>query len=212
MAVCAHLAVLTGLGWRIPLFGAPPRVENAPAVEVELIRPLSRSAAPKRSASLPRTRPQTPPPGQAIGPVAPTQEAANLPSASTASGGEGAADCEPEDLPLLTDAERQHCRTQIDAEKGRRMARTADARLAQRLAALSTAPHVDNIPAEKRAYYDAVAAAYDQQAHGPPMAGHLPGIGCSTGKAPPNSLKLGPCFISPPQGFLTEESGIPKPY
>jgi len=99
--------------------------------------------------------------------------------------------------------------------KGRQIARTADARLARRLAALSTAPHVDPIPAEKRAYYDAIAAAYAQQTHGPPLAGHLPGISCALTlaktKPPPNSLALGPCFIVPPQGFLTEESGIAPP-
>ena len=65
---------------------------------------------------------------------------------------------------------------------------------------------------EKQAYYDAVAQAYDQQYHGPPMAGRHPEVHCS-GVKPANSLKIGPlpCYVTPPQGFLTEESGIAVP-
>jgi hypothetical protein len=72
---------------------------------------------------------------------------------------------------------------------------------------------------DKRAYFDAVAAAYDQQSHGGPMSGTYPAAGCSIkfsgltivkSKPPPNSLSAGPCFISPPRGFLTEESGVER--
>jgi len=63
------------------------------------------------------------------------------------------------------------------------------------------------------------------------MAGKLPGIACSLSaipffggaevnknvfakkhkqERPPHSLKLGPtpCYVTPPQGMLTEESGV----
>jgi hypothetical protein len=72
-------------------------------------------------------------------------------------------------------------------------------------------------------YYAAVADAYRTLHDGRPiynargeevLPGHPPAIGCKLGGkgAPPNSLKIGPCFISPPQGVLTEESATPKPY
>ena len=80
---------------------------------------------------------------------------------------------------------------------------------------------------EKAAHYEAVLAAKHS-------AGHPPGFGCvkkiTLGEGgtkltkklkkqrlaeqpdrPPNSLKLGPlpCFITPPQGFLTPEADVP---
>jgi hypothetical protein len=89
----------------------------------------------------------------------------------------------------------------------------------------------------KRAYYDAVAQAY---ASGGPMvpltarggagmfdadasanSGHGPRVGCSVKfgpnarkapKGPPNALRAGPCFIQPPNGSLTPEADIRKPY
>jgi hypothetical protein len=118
---------------------------------------------------------------------------------------EGPADCEPEDLALLTDEEKTHCRSQIDADQGRRLAREADARRMKQFANLKDVPDMDRIPPEKRAYYDAVVAAYKSEGHGP-------GIMCGAGK-PPHSLRIGPlpCFITPPHGFLTEELDLPDP-
>jgi hypothetical protein len=126
----------------------------------------------------------------------------------------GPADCEPEDLALLNDAEKARCRSQIDADQGRRLAREAEARRARQFAETKIVPRIDNIPAQKRAYYDAVAQAYDQQAHGPPMAGRTPGGACGLGgkaKGGPGSLSIGPCTFWLGQGFLTEESGVPPP-
>ena len=218
LALLAHLGTLWGLGWRSPGVATPPLADENRAVEVQLMRPRHRSSAPASGRASTQLTPHTPA-SPAPGPAPAVETAVTPPSTVQASGG-GAGDCAPEDLALLTDAERQHCRNQIDAESGRRMARGADERLAKRLAALSSAPRVDVIPGEKRAYYDAVAAAYAQQSHGPPMAGLQPGVGCSIkfsgltiikSKPPPNSLHLGPCFIAPPQGFLTEESGVAPP-
>ncbi len=125
---------------------------------------------------------------------------------------QGSADCAPEDLPLLTDAEKAHCRNEIDADKARRLARSADERAARQVAEAEKGPRGYRMATEKQAYYDAVADAYWQQTHGPPMAGHLPSVTCVLPgmpiKKPPKGLKLGPCVVNPPQGFLTEESGL----
>ena len=135
---------------------------------------------------------------------------------------EGPPDCAPEDLPLLTDAEKARCRNEIDADKARRLARGADDKAARQRAEAQRGPQgYRSVWRKAVAYYDAVADAYWQQTHGPPMAGRNPRVGCSIkfsglkpvgSKPPPHSLHLGPCFVSPPQGFLTEESGIPNPY
>jgi hypothetical protein len=212
------MGALWSLGWRTPQAPGEPSANNEPVVEVELMRRV-----PRQTESAPgQTRVQARPQARLSATAAPASpaEAVVVPSATQQTSGGGAFDCAPEDLPLLTDAERRHCRNQIDAENGRRAAHGADERLARRLAALSSAPRIDIIPAEKRAYYDAVAAAYSQQSHGPPMAGLQPGVGCSIkfsgltiakAKPPPYSLHLGPCFIAPSQGFLTEESQIAPP-
>ena len=138
----------------------------------------------------------------------PAAPAPPAPAASASSAvASGQPDCEVEDLPLLTEAERVLCRNQIDADHARRAARDTEHRAKEVAQAMATR-RIDHIPAEKRAYYDAVAQAYDQQSHGPPMAGRNPGFAC--GGKQPHSLRLGPlpCFITPPQGFLTEESGL----
>ena len=112
--------------------------------------------------------------------------------------------CSHEDYVKLTEPERAAC----DRRVGR------DARMIG-----STRVEV---PAEKQGYYAAAQEAY-QSLHDPRprydaqgnrvLAGHMPSIGCKIGgkDAPPNSLKLGPCYVTPPQGAFTEESGIPKP-
>jgi hypothetical protein len=133
---------------------------------------------------------------------------------------EGAPDCAPEDLPLLTDAEKARCRNAVDADRERRLVRGSEDRAARQVAEARRGPQTYRMSSDKEAYYAAVADAYAQQSHGPPMAGHTPGVGCSVkfsglkivkSKPPPNSLSLWPCFLAPPQGFLTEESRIAAP-
>lgn len=205
-ALLAHLAAFLALGWRVPKLILPEVAETPPDLEISLVRsPRAASAPAAASAGHAKPAPaHVAAPAALVSPIAPS--AAPAPYAETMAA--GPADCEPEDLPLLTDAEKARCRNEIDADKGRRLAREKDGRLAKEVAKLQATPRIDHIPTEKRAYYDAVAAAYDQQAHGPPMAGRLPGIAC--GGKPPHSLKIGPvpCYVTPPQGFLTEESGL----
>jgi hypothetical protein len=109
--------------------------------------------------------------------------------------------CAPSSAQNLDDEGRAACRKRLNEAA----AAIGDAR-------------VDTITPEKRAYYDAVAKAYQD----PTGTTHLPGVGCAlpfgipkgwkpSGRKPPHSLKLGPlpCYIVPPKGFLTEEADIP---
>lgn len=66
--------------------------------------------------------------------------------------------------------------------------------------------HIDPV---KVAYFDAVAAAYKAPGHEPEMVCRFGG----NAMAPPNGLQLGPlaCQVIPPQGTLTEESGLSPP-
>lgn len=127
--------------------------------------------------------------------------------------------CQPERLKELTPEQREACqKTMVETAK--------------------TTQRIDPIPADKRGYFDKVAAAYEAR-HAPtpvalaappcptcerwtpPPGAHAPSIGCSIpfGAPPgwkavrrkrPHSLTLGPCSIGPPQGFLTEEADIPS--
>jgi hypothetical protein len=68
---------------------------------------------------------------------------------------------------------------------------------------------------EKRAWFDATVAAYNAPGH-PPMVFcgvKFSGLHIVKSKKPPHSLKLGalPCYLVPPQGFLTEESAVAAP-
>jgi hypothetical protein len=217
-AVGAHLLALLALGWRIPK--TPPALapDALPPVEVQLFRPALKSApAASATTALGRTRP-APSLARPAQPEAPAP--AVIPTPQGPALATGPADCATEDLPLLTDAEKARCRNAMDADKARGLARGADERAARQVAEAQRMPQAYRMDAAKEAYYGAVAEAYDQQAHGPPMAGHTPGPGCAIQfsglklvrpKLPPHSLHLGPCFITPPQGFLTEESRLEPP-
>lgn len=103
--------------------------------------------------------------------------------------------------------------------------------------AARTAPRIDAIPEYKRKYYDQVAEAYASHAAPTPVAttsgqtpsgerwlapkgSHPPTLSCDIPLAlgirkiasgPPHALRLGPCFLAPPQGVLTEEADLPPP-
>ncbi len=99
-------------------------------------------------------------------------------------------------------------------------------------------PRVDAVPAAKRAYFDQVRDAYAKMHEGAPLpfsgapgerysnlgvdepwagpkGAHMPGFGCSPAllgrKGPPHSLNFGPCVITPPSGFGTEEADVVPP-
>ena len=212
-ALLAHLAAFLALGWKIPKLAEPEVAETPPDLVISLVRQPRAVSAPAAAGgghakATPAPSTASAAPSSLISPAAPAPNAGTMAA--------GSADCEPEDLPLLTDQEKARCRNEIEADKGRRLARENDGRLAKEVAKLQATPRIDNIPAQKRAYYDAVAQAYDQQAHGPPMAGRTPGGSCGLGRSKsgntaPGSLRIGPCTVWIGQGFLTEESGIPPP-
>ncbi|MGZ3366681.1 MAG: hypothetical protein ACXWKY_18680 [Caulobacteraceae bacterium] len=223
LATLAHLLAFLPLGWRAPTVAEKRQDDLFPPLQVTLVRPPkpARPLAPTPSASASRApgraRPSPARPEQTAipGPPAPVPAAPSAPALA-----EGPPDCALENLPLLTDAERARCRNQIEADKERRFARGTGERAAKQVAQAQRMPQTYRMDADKQAYYAAVADAYDQQTHGPPMAGHTPGVGCSVkfsglkvakSKPPPHSLSLGPCFLAPPQGFLTEELRIAPP-
>jgi hypothetical protein len=199
LSLALHVLALTGMVIGLKMVSAPPEGRT---MELRLIAVPEFKMEPQPSrrsvAHIDQARPREPQ-TMAMQPSSETPDAAQVTAPTT-----GTSDCEPEDLPLLTDAEKVLCRNQIDADKARRAARTADERLAKQIASLKDVPHIDRIPPEKRAYYDAVVAAYKSEGHGP-------GITC--GGKPPHSLQIGPlpCFITPPHGFLTEELDLPDP-
>ena len=103
--------------------------------------------------------------------------------------------------------------------------------------AARTAPHIDAVPEYKRKYYDQVVEAYASRSAPTPVAttasqtqsgerwlapkgAHQPVLGCALSfgagapkkaSGPPHALRLGPCFLAPPQGLFTEEADLPPP-
>lgn len=139
-----------------------------------------------------------------------------------APGGQGAGPhpgCDPEVLMLLTPEERVRCRNQLDAANQRRANQTADENAARRVQLARSAPWLDGIEADKRAYYDAVVASREavrNQIGG----GKLPGLACNLGALlgggggpPGDKIKIPglPCVFQPPVGTLTEETRLTPP-
>jgi hypothetical protein len=195
-------------------FRAPP---EPPAIDVTLVpEPIVRppppvvppkAGAPSQASS---SAAQAPPVLTQPAPAADQKAQANQPSTDDGAAANfraalrGSAGCAHADAMGLTKAERDRCaERQMAWGKG-------------------VAPMQAPMEPDKRAYFDAVAAAYDQQNHGGNMAGQYASVGCSVlfsglklvkAKPPPHGLKLGPlpCYIIPPQGMFTEESGIEPP-
>ena len=221
-SVMVHLAAGLAL-----LSQQPTVVASAPSISVLLVTRLplvSANSAVRPPARVRRNRSQeTPPPDVSSTPVAP--------AASPDAGGPGRTGAAPgPDLRMalrhgvagcanlagrMSRAEREHCDEQL--AKGAAQAKPLGLALEPRILA----------------YYDAVALA--KKPDGPltrigisgtgmfatdqrGVTGHGPGIGCripfgpgKPRKLPSHWLKLGPCFIAPPQGPLTVEADITPP-
>lgn len=132
--------------------------------------------------------------------------------------------CDHRDGVGLTRVEREHCNEIAGArgQIGPRIGGVPDEKRAyyDQVAAAYAAMRYPTPVARGPAFGTGAAGAYAD----PPtaMPGHMPGIGCRLplGKprgwkgghdGPAHSLKLGPCFISPPQGVLTEEADVRPP-
>ena len=186
LATFAHLMALLVLGSKIPQLSAPrPAEDRSTAVEVTLVRPQVPPRAPPAAQS-PHPPPSTPRASQRVL-IAPTPGAPTLSAPSKPEVAQGPPDCAPEDLPLLTDAEKARCRNPIDADKERSLAREADERAAKEVANAKRGPQTYRMDADKEAHYDevaqvhahedAVAKANAEQGFGPPAVGHGAGVG-----------------------------------
>ena len=231
VSVLAHVGFILWASWSLR---PPSRLAPTPDMEVWLTRTMlppshptvvqrqqrlaHATQAPLSPAPRPEPLPEYPPEtgnlGTGRGVVPSNGLSAGLGAALGAMLG-----CQPERLKALGPDQRAACE--------RRLVETAKA-----------APQVDQVPAGKRAYYDAVRDAY-QARHAPtpvalaappcpncerwaaPPGTHMPSIGCAIPlgvppgwkpdlKKRPHALTLGPCSIGPPQGFLTEEADIPS--
>ena len=229
-AVGLHVGVLLLLA-RPLILGFPDQSNDEDAVDVSLerprrparstargeaIRPVPRAPAIDAPATV-ETLPLAPlPPGPTTipGPVA-----SNLRGDLGAALRSGGYACGGGRRALLTPEERARCEEKLGA-------------LALKAPSLP-AP----IDPDKRAYYDAVAEAYRDPGQMVPLTargaggvfgaersvhlGHGPLVGCSVKfgpnaskapKGPANALRAGPCFIQPPNGSLSPEADIRKPY
>lgn len=232
-----HGLVLAVLGWTVaPRLPTPPEPPSPPAVRLELVReppptrklqPSSQAPAtvanpPKAAAREPRPQvtptptPTVPSASKPAGQAAGTSAATGAPHAGPMPAGEPGADlrgflratmgCSHKDDLHLTDAEHTRC------DRGFGLA-------------ARTAPHLDAIPPEKRAYYDAVAEAYrsardatfvppDHIGKGPKGLDVGGGVHPKCfGMRPPNAIHIPgtSCWIVPQRGVLTEELGLPAP-
>lgn len=159
----------------------------------------------------------------------------------TTTGGEGNGASAPEASAGVGDALRAALRARVgcDAADVTHLSQAERARCDQTAGAIAKlATPFDTIPPEKRAYYDAVQAAYQASRRPDASAyvdangniaqwGHPPGVGCTfrrkfrPGASLSDKIKatgmigvpLGPlsCGLALPQGSLTPEIGIPTP-
>lgn len=210
-ALAIHLCVLTALAMRTsPL---PLRQYDEDALMVALVAPiyLPRRSKPQPP-NAPRPRPvEAPDIPIASLPMAPS-EPPPAPSATPATG--------QAPTPALNGDVGQALRRrlgcartdQADLSREDRLAcQDALSRGARQVAALGQA-----VPAEKKAYYDAVKAARQGEGHGPGIGCHIRFGGGKPAKVdtPAHGLQLGPlpCFVIPPAGMLSPEADIPNPY
>ena len=226
-----------------PQFEAIGR-DDRRSVELQLLPPLE--AGPSTGGAAPRlARPSTAQPAPADNPLAGLGAAPAVvvaappvpsPSPSPAASGfpgffeGGEPGCGLEDIALLTAEERVRCRNQIDAARARRATAAADAERAGRLEAMRRQPHLDGIAPERRAYFDAVAAAtratqedFRQTALAEVLARRQTfgpkGQNIDANVSARCTLSFGAnaagaavhCPHAPPAGFLTEEARISPP-
>lgn len=178
--------------WIVSARSLPVPRRPAPATQ----RPLTRTRGPSSPAAAAiATPPPRSEPSAAPGPSAsaPGPVAAGAPSGVASALRGSLVGCANAAAAGLSDAERTGCRNLLAA-------------------GAATAAYRSGIPAEKRVYYDAVLAAeatFRSDAGG----GHGPGVLCvpgGKGKPLPHAIKIGPCWLEPPQGMLTVDVDVPE--
>ena len=169
--------------------------------------PVPPKATPRRSRTLPTTASVRAP--LAVGAPQPAATAPKLGSGPLAATGAqalsaalrgGPIGCANQAAAWMSDAERDACR--------------------QRLAAgAANVPYLQGMAPEKLAYYNALAKAQQDWLSGRDPGGQ-PFIYCGfklgQGRArfiipPPHAMRLGPCFLEPPRGSLSQTVDVPSP-
>ncbi|MHB8286166.1 MAG: hypothetical protein ACYDD1_16020 [Caulobacteraceae bacterium] len=216
----------TALPFQVSLIPDLPRVQTpepapvaAPAAKAKAARP---AAAISPRAMQPLSAPSATPPAPAETPPLPPAGPASSAAPSVGAGPTPDADaqaavrralrttlgCAHADFAGLSQTERDDCSRQLG-----------------RQAAIGAQENMERVPEEKRVYYAKVQKAYQDIRNyvglsGLPMPGHGAGIACKVpfgipkgwrAVRPPHSLKLGPCYLLPPQGILTPEADLPTP-
>jgi hypothetical protein len=178
--------------------GMPVWVVHERAARAERRATAPRSTAPeaRRAAA-----PAQPSPASSLPEVAPPSSGGPAPGpAAGAPAGIGSAlrasivGCANAAALGLSDAERAKCRDALAA-------------------GASTSPYRWGIPGAKHAYYDAILAA-EAKYRNDPGGGHGPAVFCypgrHAGRPLPHALKIGPCYIEPPQGMLDVDVDVPE--
>lgn len=180
LAVCAHLAALLALGWRIPKMAEERQADILPPIEVALVRPPKpvQPAAPSPARAARARPPQSAPPAPSPNPLPPvlTQPAPTAPPAVAPPGSEnfrsalrGLVGCSDPEVYHLNREERAACDQRLAAAKpGPAVPRYT----AEEVAAFNTnkesiftrkphnecLPHIGNLPAASAAARSSSAA------------------------------------------------------
>jgi hypothetical protein len=174
----------------VPPIYLPRRTKSPP--------PRALTPRPSKAASSAFAPLQTAPTESPPAPAATSQATAQALNGDVAAALRRRLGCARTDPAGLTQAERQACADVLG-------------RGARQVATLG-----QPVPAEKRAYYDAVMAARQSEGHGPGIGCHIRFGGGKPAavETPAHGLKLGPlpCYLVPPAGMLTPEVDIPNPY
>jgi hypothetical protein len=167
LAAGLHLLTLLALGWRIPKVATPePADDRTPPLEVTLVRPQRVERAPAEASPL-QPAPSPPAPAARVlvspAPGAPALSAPEQAPPQVSAQATEPRHCAPEDLVLLTEAEKARCRNEIDADKERRRARGEDERIAKEMAEAHRWQDKFRAREDREAYYDRLTHALAKQ-------------------------------------------------
>lgn len=183
----------------LPVWIVSPRVLARPrrsprrSTSPQAARAATRERSPAPSTE--RPAPAVPAPGlpPASGSPAPGPSGVGAPAGVASALRGSLVGCANAEALRLSDAERAECRDRFAA-------------------GAAMTPHRWGIPGDKRAYYDTVLAT-EAKFRNDPGGGHGPGVLCipgARGRPLPHAIKIGPCYIEPPQGMLDVDVDVPE--